>query len=203
MKCKSSIETLMRAKAFTVRLVHCTNHVEMYGVSSHFESLPDIGQLNILQPGNQRIIALRVKEDGSTVLILRRCLWVSSEFDISCEKSNLCPHVNEVIAIPLDLGEVLELEWLIERDDGYVRITFINCCNSSLLSLSSIKTRRRDGDLLTGNPVNRLAHRNLGRARQHSLIQKRPSRHSLDTVHIEDTFFHSNTLVSENGQEWS
>lgn len=42
MKGECPIETRMSAKSFAVRLMNCTNHVEMDSISTDFEGLSDV-----------------------------------------------------------------------------------------------------------------------------------------------------------------
>ena len=81
--------------------------MEMDSVATDFESLTNLVEFNVLKTCDQRVITFRVKEDGGTVLVRERVLWVTSVLDISCKESNLCAHVNIVIAIILCHSKML------------------------------------------------------------------------------------------------
>lgn len=65
----SSVVTLMDGHTFHVRVVDCTNHMEMNGISTKLEGLTDICQLNVREPGCKRIISLRMKEYSCSIFI--------------------------------------------------------------------------------------------------------------------------------------
>lgn len=94
--------------------MNCTNHVEMNGVATNLERLSNISQLNVLKASHERVVAFRMKEYSSTVLILCGCLWITSELDISGQKCDFCTHINKVVTVPLNHSKMLVLEWFIE-----------------------------------------------------------------------------------------
>jgi hypothetical protein len=60
MKGEGTVETSMCSKTFAVRLVHCTNHMEMNSITTDFESLTNFIELDVLETGDQGVITFRV-----------------------------------------------------------------------------------------------------------------------------------------------
>lgn len=56
MDCESSVEALMDSDLFDVGFVDCTDHMEMDSISSQFEGLANIGEFDVVESGNQRVI---------------------------------------------------------------------------------------------------------------------------------------------------
>lgn len=78
----------------------------MNGVTTDLESLSNVSEFNVLKTSYQGVIALRMKEYGCSILVLRRSLRVTSELDIPRQEPDLCTHINKVVTIPLDHGKV-------------------------------------------------------------------------------------------------
>jgi hypothetical protein len=60
MKGEGTVETRMSTKTFAIRLVHCTNHMEMNRITTNLESLTNFIELDILETGDQGVITFRV-----------------------------------------------------------------------------------------------------------------------------------------------
>lgn len=67
---EGAIEAAVSTQSLAVRFMNCTNHVEVNSITTNFECLTDIGELNVLEASNERVITLRVQEDRSSVLIV-------------------------------------------------------------------------------------------------------------------------------------
>lgn len=201
-KGESSVETGVSTKTSAVRPVDGTDHVEMDSVATNLEGLADLIELNILKSSNQRVVTLRVQEDGSTILVGGRVLWITSVLDVSCEETNFGPHVNEVISVMLDHSEMLELQWLVKGDYWHIWVALINGSDSSLFSLTTIEASSSDGDLFSGYPIDSSAKLDCGGAWLDSLVENSPCWLSLDTMHIKSTVLDSDTLVTEDRQVW-
>jgi hypothetical protein len=90
--------------------------------------LTGISQLNVAETGFKRVITLGVHEDGSTVLVRSRSLWVTSVYNVSGEKCNFSSHVNLLTLVSnlLSGSEMLELKRFVESDHWLVLIGVVN-----------------------------------------------------------------------------
>jgi len=70
MEGEGPVEALVRAKSLAVRLMYCTNHMEMNGVSTDLEGLSNVSELDVLQSRYKGIVSFRVQEDSGSIFIL-------------------------------------------------------------------------------------------------------------------------------------
>lgn len=84
----------------------------MNGISAELEGLADVEELGVKNSPNARLVLGIMEHDMSTIKIFRRSLRISLVFDISCQQTNFCAHVNEVAICAYSncLCEVLELK---------------------------------------------------------------------------------------------
>jgi len=98
-----------------------------------------------------------VANDDGTILVVRGVLGVTTEHNISCQKTNLSSHLNEVFfgsasTEGLDTSVMLVQERYSEGNDR-LGCSISNGGNSSLLSVTTREGCGSNGDVLTDLPV--------------------------------------------------
>ena len=74
----STVISLVNSVSSDVGLVNSTNHMEMKGIASKFESLTDISQFNVFNASNAGLITRGIEHDVSTILVSLRSFRISS-----------------------------------------------------------------------------------------------------------------------------
>mmetsp|Transcript_468 Transcript_468/g.710 ORF Transcript_468/g.710 Transcript_468/m.710 type:complete len:709 (+) Transcript_468:3585-5711(+) len=198
-----AVERVVDGVVAHVGLVHGTNHVEVNRVGAQDESLADHGQLNAINTANSGLIARRVADDNSTVLVVRGVLGVTLELDVTGEKTDLSAHLNRFRAEGLDASVMLGEEGTIELDDR-VAINVSDLFDGALLGVTTRVGGGSDDDFLTDSPVEafpvlHVVKSNLSGTFISSHLQVSPSDRSADSVHIEGTEVDTDDLVAEDG----
>jgi hypothetical protein len=60
MKGEGTVKTRMSTKTFAIRLVNCTDHMEMNSITTDFESLTNFIEFDVLETGDQGVITFGV-----------------------------------------------------------------------------------------------------------------------------------------------
>jgi hypothetical protein len=138
MESKGSVETGVNSIALGVRVVYGTNHVEMYSVSTDFETLSDILKLDISNSASERVITMGMQEDVSTILIEFGGFGISSESNVSGEETNFGSHINGLTTESRHRCMMVVIKWDIEGENGFVGVGSVNGFDGSLLTFSTI-----------------------------------------------------------------
>ena len=84
-KSASSVKRLLDSVSFNVRVMNDTYQMEMNRISSKLECLPNIEEVNIFNSSSQSFHTIRMYHYLCTVFSLCRSLWISSEYNVSCQ----------------------------------------------------------------------------------------------------------------------
>lgn len=103
----SSVECVMDGVVSYIRRMHCANHMEVDRVASENEGLTNVVKLNVVNTSGGGLIAGRVHDDDSSVLLVWRCL-VTLILDIPRKQANLGSHLDEIVSEVLNACVVLE-----------------------------------------------------------------------------------------------
>ena len=151
-----SVERLLNSVTLNVRVVNDSDQMEVNRIPTKLEGLPYIEELNVLNPGYQVLHAIGMHHDLGTILILGRGLGISSIEHISGEEADFGTGLDPVGAggsEALDARVVLELERSVDGDQRLLRVSVVDGCDDSLLSLSVEVAGGCDDNALADLPV--------------------------------------------------
>ena len=80
-----SVERLMNCVSLDVGFSDCSDKMEMNGISTKLESLPNIVELNILNSSDDSLTTVSMNHHVSTVLVLKSSFRVSLVNYVPCE----------------------------------------------------------------------------------------------------------------------
>lgn len=135
-----------------VRLMNCTDHMEMNRVGAKDEGLADHRKLNTVNAADSRFIARRVADDDGTVLVVGGVFRVTAIHNIASQQTDFCAHLDSIRAERLDTSVMLGEKRSVESDDG-VGINGGDRFDSTLLSVTAGVSSRGNDNLLTDLPV--------------------------------------------------
>jgi len=64
-----AVESLMGRATLHIRLVDCTNLVEVHSIATDLEALADVSHLDVFDATNQAIVSIGMQEDIGTILV--------------------------------------------------------------------------------------------------------------------------------------